>query len=466
MYKVVEVPNDILRVTCDPVTKFDKKLRQTVDRLFDTMYEYDGVGVAAPQVDLNQRLAVVHTDDETGPLVLINPEIVETSGREVGLEGCLSIPGEFGFVERHESIVVKNQDLKGRTHTIQASGFFARAIQHEMDHLDGVLFTDKLAVPSPGKDKRIVFMGTPTFAVSVLERLLEEGYNVVGVVSQPDKPVGRKRELKPTPVKECALRHDIPVLQPEKVRTDYAEILELKPDLIVTAAYGQIVPTALLEAPPHGAINVHASLLPKYRGGAPIHQAILDGESETGVTIMYMVDKLDAGDMIANTIVPIEETDTVGSLFDKLAVAGSDLLIRTLPAFLEGWIEAVPQDERDVTFAPNISREREQIDWTMDGESIYNHIRGMNPFPTAYSMLDGERVKLFMGEKTTGTGQPGEVIRLEEDGFVVSTGNDVAIKVTELQPAGKKRMDGATFMRGAGQKLTIGDRLGGTHERT
>ncbi|WP_338082724.1 methionyl-tRNA formyltransferase [Exiguobacterium algae] len=329
-----------------------------------------------------------------------------------------------------------------------------------------MLFTDKLAVPNAGKDKRIVFMGTPTFAVSVLERLLQEGYNVVGVVSQPDKPVGRKRELKPTPVKECALRHGIQVLQPEKIRTDYQAVLDLNPDLIVTAAYGQIVPTELLDAPPHGAINVHASLLPKYRGGAPIHQAILDGESETGVTIMYMVDKLDAGDMIANTIVPIEETDTVGTLFDKLAEAGSDLLIRTLPAFLEGWIEAVPQDEREVTFAPNISREREQIDWANDGEVIYNHIRGMNPFPTAYTIMDGERVKLFMSEKTTGTGEPGTIIRLEEDGFVVATGNHVAIKVTDLQPAGKKRMDGATFMRGAGQKLTVGERLGGTHERT
>jgi len=417
MYKVVEIPNEILRVTCDPVTKFDKKLRQTVDRLFDTMYEYDGVGVAAPQVNLNQRLAVVHTDDETGPLVLINPEIIETSGSEVGLEGCLSIPGEFGFVERHETIVVKTQDMKGRYQQVKASGFFARAIQHEIDHLDGVLFTDKLAVPEKGTDQRIVFMGTPTFAVSVLERLLEEGYNVVGVVSQPDKPVGRKRELKPTPVKECALRHNIPVLQPEKVRTDYADILALEPDLIVTAAYGQIVPTELLEAPKHGAINVHASLLPKHRGGAPIHQAILDGDKETGVTIMYMVDKLDAGDMIANTVVPIEELDTVGTLFDKLAVAGSDLLIKTLPAFLAGWIEAVPQDERDVTFAPNISREREQIDWTRSGTDIYNHIRGMNPFPTAYTTIAGERVKLFFGSKTSGTGEPGTIVRLEEDGF-------------------------------------------------
>lgn len=461
MYKVVEIPNDILRVECAPVTKFDKKLRQTVDRMFDTMYEYDGVGVAAPQVNLNQRLAVVHTDDETGPLVLINPEIVSTEGKEVGLEGCLSIPGEFGFVERHETIVVKNHDLKGRAHEVRASGFFARAIQHEMDHLDGVLFTDKPAVPKSGKDKRIVFMGTPTFAVSVLERLLEEGYNIVGVVSQPDKPVGRKRELKPTPVKECAMRHHIPVLQPVKVRNEYADILALEPDLIITAAYGQIVPSELLEAPTHGAINVHASLLPKYRGGAPIHQAILDGETHTGVTIMYMVDKLDAGDMIANVVVPIEETDTVGTLFDKLAVEGSNLLINTLPAFLEGWIEAVPQDDQEVTFAPNISREREAIDWTKTGNEIYNHIRGMNPFPTAYTLLAGERVKLFMSEKTTGTGKPGTIVRLEEDGFVVATGDEVAIKVIELQPSGKKRMDGATFMRGAGQKLQIGEQLGG-----
>ncbi len=158
---------------------------------------------------------------------------------------------------------------------------------------------------------------------------------------------------------------------------------------------------------------------------------------------------------------PIEETDTVGTLFDKLAVSGSDLLIRTLPAFLAGWIEAVPQDEQDVTFAPNISREREALDWTQPGETIYNHIRGMNPFPTAYTTIAGERVKVFASEKTTGSGEAGTIVRLEEDGFVVATGNDVAIKVTLLQPAGKKQMDGATFMRGAGQKLQVGDQLGG-----
>jgi len=462
MYKVVEVPNEILRVKCEKVTKFDKKLGKMIDRMFDTMYEYDGVGLAAPQVNLNLRVAVVHTDDETGPLELINPEIVEASGAEVDDEGCLSMPGVFGPVERYESITVKSRDRLGRAVTTKATGFFARAIQHEIDHLDGILFTDKLAEKATEvpKDVRVVFMGTPDFAASTLERVIEAGYDVVGVVSQPDKPVGRKREIKPTPVKAVALAHDIPVIQPVKIRTDYEELLAMKPDLIITAAYGQIVPTAVLDAPKHGAINVHASLLPKYRGGAPIHQAIIDGEKETGVTIMYMVDKLDAGDMLSKVIVPIEETDTVGSLFEKLSVAGASLLLETIPALVSGDLTPVAQNEEEATFAPNISREREILDFTRPGEDLYNQIRGMNPFPSSYTTLEGARLKVFFAEKVEGNGTPGEIIRLEADGPVIATGSHVALKLVDLQPAGKKRMDGQTFMRGVGQALAIGMKVG------
>ncbi|WP_393964499.1 methionyl-tRNA formyltransferase [Exiguobacterium sp. S22-S28] len=458
MYKVVEVPNDVLRQTCQRVTKFDKKLGKMIDRMFDTMYEYDGVGLAAPQINQPIRVAVVHTDDETGPIELINPEIIEASGSQIDDEGCLSMPGIFGPVERFEQIVVKSQDRLGRSVKIKATGFFARAIQHEMDHLDGVLFTDKLVDTS--RSTRIVFMGTPEFAANTLREVIDAGYDVVGVVSQPDKPVGRKREIKPTPVKEVALAHDIPVLQPVKIREDYQELLDLKPDLIITAAYGQIVPSAVLEAPRYGAINVHASLLPKYRGGAPIHQAIIDGETETGVTIMYMVDKLDAGDMLSKIIVPIEERDTVGSMFDKLSAAGARLLIETLPQLIAGTLTAEAQQEENVTFSPNISRERERLDFSRPGEDLYNQIRGMNPFPSAYTMLGADRLKVYFAEKVSGRGAAGEIIALEADGPVIATGSDTALKLVDVQPAGKKRMDGATFMRGVGQTLTIGQKVG------
>ncbi len=458
MYKVVEVPNEVLRQKCQRVTKFDKKLGKMIDRMFDTMYEYDGVGLAAPQINQPIRVAVVHTDDETGPIELINPEIIEATGSEIDDEGCLSMPGIFGPVERFEQIVVKSQDRLGRSVKIKANGFFARAIQHEMDHLDGVLFTDKLVETEA--TPRVVFMGTPEFAANTLREVIDAGYNVVGVVSQPDKPVGRKREIKPTPVKEVALAHDIPVLQPAKIQEDYQGLLDLKPDLIITAAYGQIVPMAVLEAPQYGAINVHASLLPKYRGGAPIHQAIIDGETETGVTIMYMVDKLDAGDMLSKIIVPIEERDTVGTMFDKLSAAGAKVLIETLPQLIAGTLTPEAQREEDVTFSPNISRERERLDFSRSGEELYNQIRGMNPFPSAYTLLGSDRLKVYFAEKVPGRGSAGEIIALEADGPVVATGSDTALKLVDVQPAGKKRMDGATFMRGVGQTLTIGQKVG------
>ncbi|WP_335583352.1 MULTISPECIES: methionyl-tRNA formyltransferase [Exiguobacterium] len=303
-------------------------------------------------------------------------------------------------------------------------------------------------------------MGTPEFAAGTLREVIDAGYDVVGVVSQPDKPVGRKREVKPTPVKLVAMEHDIPVLQPKRIREDYQDVLDLKPDLIITAAYGQIVPTAILEAPRFGAINVHASLLPKYRGGAPIHQAIIDGEKETGVTIMYMVDRLDAGDMLSKIIVPIEENDTVGTMFEKLADAGARLLLETLPRLLAGELTPEAQVEAEATFAPNISRERERLDFTLSGETLYDQIRGMNPFPSTYTMLGNDRLKVFFATKVKGTGRPGEIIALEADGPVIATGSETALKLIDLQPSGKKRMDGATFMRGIGQSLELGQQVG------
>ena len=191
---------------------------------------------------------------------------------------------------------------------------------------------------------RVVFMGTPDFSVPVLETIIKDGYEVVGVVTQPDRPVGRKRLLTPTPVKQKALEHGIPVFQPEKIREDYQTVLDWNPDLIITAAFGQIIPKVLLDAPKFGCINVHASLLPKYRGGAPIHQAIIDGEAETGVTIMYMDVKMDTGDMISKVVVPIGEKDHTGSMFEKLSEAGAKLLSQTLPELLAGRLVATPQN--------------------------------------------------------------------------------------------------------------------------
>jgi methionyl-tRNA formyltransferase len=315
---------------------------------------------------------------------------------------------------------------------------------------------------------KIVFMGTPDFSVPVLRRLLDDGYNVIAVVTQPDRPVGRKRVLTPPPVKVEALKHDIPVYQPEKIRQqeELDKILALEPDLIVTAAFGQILPKLLLEAPKYGCINVHASLLPELRGGAPIHYAIINGKEKTGISIMYMVEKLDAGDILTQVEVEVTETDTVGTLHDKMSAAGADLLSETVPKLLKGELTPVRQNDDQATFAWNIKREQEKIDWSKPGVQIYNHIRGMNPWPVAFTTLEGTVMKVWSSKKMEHSGgqEPGTIVKLDEDGIIVATGDNIAIKITELQPAGKKKMDAKQFLLGAGSNIEPGIKLGDQDE--
>ncbi|MGG0755272.1 methionyl-tRNA formyltransferase [Brevibacillus laterosporus] len=315
------------------------------------------------------------------------------------------------------------------------------------------------------KDTRILFMGTPDFSTQSLQALITNGYQVVGVVTQPDRPVGRKRVLTPPPVKELALRYGLPVYQPEKIRESEAvqSVLDAtRPDLIVTAAYGQILPTSLLEAPKHGCINIHASLLPKYRGGAPIHASIINGEKETGVTIMYMVQALDAGDMISKVIVPIEERDTAASMFEKLATAGADLLIDTLPKLLNGEITSEPQNHEEATFAPNIKRENERLDWNKSAQEIYNQVRGMNSWPVAFTTFEEKVWKIWWAEVVELAGQlatPGTIIDRTEDGLIIACGAG-SIILKEIQPEGKKRMSVYDFLRGAGASIALGSKVG------
>ncbi|WP_031262706.1 methionyl-tRNA formyltransferase [Staphylococcus simulans] len=297
---------------------------------------------------------------------------------------------------------------------------------------------------------RIIFMGTPDFSTKVLEMLIAKE-DVIAVVTQPDRPVGRKRVMTPPPVKEVALQNGIEVYQPEKISQseDLQTLIDLKPDLIVTAAFGQILPKALLDAPRLGAINVHASLLPKYRGGAPIHQAIIDGEKETGVTIMYMAPKLDAGDIISQQAIDIEANDDVRSMHDKLSFLGADLLAKTLPDIINGTNERIEQNEEEATFASNISREDERIDWSKSAQDIYNHIRGLSPWPVAYTKLDDKNMKLYQAHIIEGKeGKPGEIIETTKKAIIVGTGSSDAIALTDIQLSGKKRMPTANFLSG------------------
>ena len=228
---------------------------------------------------------------------------------------------------------------------------------------------------------KIVFMGTATFSEAVLKNLIQHDYNIVQVVSQPDRRVGRKKELKMPEVKVVALEHDIPVFQPQRIKEDYQAILDMQPDLIITAAYGQMIPQEVLDCPRLGCINVHASLLPKYRGGAPVHYAILNGDEKTGVTIMYMVKKMDAGNIIYQKETPIAYDETVGELYDRLSTLGAEAIVEAMPSIIEGTNASIPQDESKVTYSPVISREQEKIDFNRPAIEIYNHVRGLNPWP-------------------------------------------------------------------------------------
>lgn len=308
---------------------------------------------------------------------------------------------------------------------------------------------------------KLIFMGTPDFSAAVLKGLLDDSnYDVLAVVTQPDRAVGRKKEIKMTPVKEVALAHNLPVYQPEKMSgsEEMAELMTLGADGIVTAAFGQFLPTKLLDSVDF-AVNVHASLLPKYRGGAPIHYAIINGEEEAGVTIMEMVKKMDAGDMIAKASTPITDDDNVGTMFEKLAVIGRDLLLKTLPDYIAGNIKPEPQDESKATFSPNITPEEERIDWNKSARDVFNHIRGLYPWPVAHTLLDGKRFKIYESTLAEGHGKPGEIIEKGKKSLVVATG-DGAISLKTVQPAGKPRMSIVDFLNGVGRKLEVGDLIG------
>lgn len=304
-------------------------------------------------------------------------------------------------------------------------------------------------------------MGTPDFAATVLEGLLDDAnYDVLAVVTQPDRAVGRKKEIKMTPVKEVALAHNLPVYQPEKMSgsDEMAELMTLGADGIVTAAFGQFLPTKLLDSVDF-AVNVHASLLPKYRGGAPIHYAIINGDKEAGVTIMEMVKKMDAGDMIAKASTPITDEDNVGTMFEKLAVIGRDLLLKTLPDYIAGNIKPEPQDGSKATFSPNITPEEERIDWNKSAREVFNHIRGLYPWPVAHTLLDGKRFKIYEASLAEGQGQPGQIIEKGKETLVVATG-DGAISLKTVQLAGRPRMSVVDFLNGVGRKLEVGELIG------
>ena len=306
---------------------------------------------------------------------------------------------------------------------------------------------------------KVVFMGTPDFAVPILKGLIEN-YDVIGVVTQPDKEVGRKQELTFSPIKKVAIENNIKVIQPEKIRKEYQEVIDLNPDIIVTCAYGQIIPKEILDCPKYGCINVHASLLPKYRGGAPIHRAIINGETKTGITIMYMDVGMDTGDIISTEEVEITPDMTVGDLHDKLSVMGRELLLKTMPSILDGTNNRVKQNDDEATFGYVIKREDELVDFNDTTINVHNKIRGLSPFPSSYSMLDGKIVKFYRATigNSKKEGTPGEIINLYKDGIGVKT-SDGEIVLKEIKPEGKKCMEVSAFLNGINKNELLGKRF-------
>ncbi|MGM9615662.1 MAG: methionyl-tRNA formyltransferase [Oscillospiraceae bacterium] len=299
---------------------------------------------------------------------------------------------------------------------------------------------------------RIVFMGTPDFAACSLRKLIDEGFDVAGVFCQPDRPKNRGHKLAACAVKETALAAGLPVYQPEKLRdgTALETLRELAPELIVVVAYGRILPDDILALPKYGCINVHGSLLPKYRGSAPIQRAVINGDAVTGVSTMYLASEMDAGDVIYTAETEIGETETSGELFDRLAPMGAELLVRTVRDIEAGIAPRTPQDHRLATYAPPLSKEEAVIDWSMTPDAICKHIYGMQPWPCALAELSGTSFKIFAAEKTSAktAKEPGKIVSAGKNGIEIACGGGKTVLVTELQASGKKRMTAGAYLLG------------------
>lgn len=480
------VGDPVLRQKAKPVRHFNRALRDLLDRMRATMYAADGVGLAAPQVGVSKRIIVI--DVGQGPVEVVNPEIVAREGEEAGTEGCLSVPGKAGEVRRAVKVRVTGFDRDGRRVWHEAEGLFARAFQHEVDHLDGILFIDRAERVwdvAPETTLRIVFMGTPEFAVPILERLVRADCAPVAVVTRPDRPRGRGKRMAPSPVKEAAGGRGLTVLEPEKLRDPafLARLAELRPDVIVTAAYGKILPREVLDLPARACLNVHPSLLPEYRGPAPIHRALMNGDARTGVTIMHMAEEMDAGDILLQQEVPIAPGEDRGALEARLADAGAALLLAALRLVATGEAPRRPQDHARATYAPALTPADEVIDWTRPAQAIVNRVRALAPVPGARTTLAGMPLKILRAEAlpgeaaTSGGGAgaaaggaaptpaaaPGEVTEVRAGaGFVVAAGEG-AVLVHRVKPSGGREMAAADFLNGRpvqGRPLRPGDRLG------
>lgn len=309
----------------------------------------------------------------------------------------------------------------------------------------------------------VVFMGTPSFAVPILQGLVDSKYKVLAAVTQPDRPVGRKHRIQQSPVKQLALKLGIPVLQPEKLSgsDELQQVIDLHADLIITAAFGQFLPTRMLQSVKVAAVNVHGSLLPKYRGGAPVQYAIMNGDQETGISLIYMVKKMDAGDILAQQAIPITKNDDTGSMFAKLSIVGRNLLLDTLPKLLAGDVHPIEQDESQVVFSPTIKPGEEQLDFSQPAALVDAKVRALRPDPGAYTVIGNKRTKIWVTEviDQTTDDEVGTVVHKDKHHLYLSAGSGSVLSVLELQPAGKPKQKITDYLNGIGQTLTVGQKV-------
>ncbi|MEI7620975.1 MAG: methionyl-tRNA formyltransferase [Candidatus Moraniibacteriota bacterium] len=529
--EIIQNPNPILRAKNAKVKDpLDPEIQNLIFDMIETMRQAEGVGLAASQVGVNLRLCVVEVEENL--LVLINPQITARSKeRTISEEGCLSFPGKFFPIARSSEVQVRYLDQTDKPKKIRTTGLLARALQHEIDHLDGILFVDhirkitpqgtarlktvlpatppeetvnlptnvhfkkplKTQLKSPLKklrpsivqasievpteapietpveiipefsakkkqpELRVVFMGTSELSAKILEVLLAEHYNLVGVFTKADKKIGREQTLTAPTVKLLAEKNNLPVFQPSTFRNAQAvaQLQELKPDLIIVAAFGKILPKNVLEIPAFGCLNVHVSLLPKYRGPSPVQNALLCGETETGTTIMLMDEGVDTGDVLAQEKLPIKDADNTATLMSKLADQGAELLLKTLPLWIEKKIQPSKQDQTRASLCQLIEREDGHLSWVGDSaETIFNRYRALTPWPGIFSFYKNNagviRIKLLEIELQKENPQI-----IKKYGEVFETANGIGVQTTDgvilikqLQQEGKKAADITAFLNG------------------
>lgn len=495
---ILEFPDPRLRTIAKPVEVVDDAVRQLIDDMFETMYEAPGIGLAATQVNVHKRIVVMDlSEDKSEPRVFINPEFEPlTEDMDQYQEGCLSVPGFYENVDRPQKVRIKALDRDGNPFEEVAEGLLAVCIQHECDHLNGKLFVDYLSTlkrdrirkklekqhrqqarphppkACPGKPfsfseprmsqaLRIVFAGTPEFAAEHLKALLDTPHRIVAVYTQPDRPAGRGQKLMPSAVKSLALEHGLPVMQPQSLRNAeaQAELAALRADLMVVVAYGLILPQAVLDIPRLGCINSHASLLPRWRGAAPIQRAVEAGDAESGVTVMQMEAGLDTGPMLLKVSTPISAADTGGSLHDRLAALGPKAVVEAIAGLAAGTLHGEIQDDALATYAHKLNKDEARLDWSRPAVELERQVRAFTPWPVCHTSLADAPLKVLGASLGQGSGAPGTILEASRDGLLVACGEG-ALRLTRLQVPGGKPLAFADLYNSRREQFAAGQVLG------